>query len=488
MSNYKYFCFLILSSIFLSQPALGQNAETIQALKDKAKFSAGTNRINALNDLVDEMLKPEPAKENCLAAKDYAHDAAKQSEVANYKVGMARSYEQLTLIYKTLDYQIHYVKWKAKAALVPRGEEIKVQQKELEKQNDRIADQQEEMNKQEAEILKKRQEADKIKREIELLAKDNILNKDLILQKQKELVQKEAALTETTKEMEVLNEEKEHLAMQNKLLEQDTKIKEMEVKTKRAQNKFLMVVMGAVLILLLFLFNLFRVKQRTAKELAIKNKIIEEEKIRSDELLLNILPFETANELKATGKASAQNYENVTVLLSDFKDFTIVGEKLTPTELVDEIDYCFSAFDAIMEKYGIEKIKTIGDAYLCAVGLPKGSPHDPHNMILAAKDIIAFMNQMKVDREAVGKTAFSIRIGIHTGPLVAGVVGKKKFAYDIWGDTVNTAARMEQTSEPGRINVSEMTYNLVKDKFDFVSRGKIEAKNKGPLEMYFLVN
>lgn len=372
--------------------------------------------------------------------------------------------------------------------MVPRGEEIKVQQKELEKQSERIADQQEAMSKQEAEILKKRQEADKIKREIELLAKDNIQNKDLILQKQKELVQKEAALTETTKEMGVLNEEKEHLAMQNKLLEQDTKIKEMEVKTKRAQNKFLMVVMGAVLILLLFLFNLFRVKQRTAKELAIKNKIIEEEKIRSDELLLNILPFETANELKATGKASAQNYENVTVLLSDFKDFTIVGDKLTPTELVDEIDYCFSGFDAIMEKYGIEKIKTIGDAYLCAVGLPKGSAHDPHNMILAAKDIIAFMEKMKEDREKVGKTAFSIRIGIHTGPLVAGVVGKKKFAYDIWGDTVNTAARMEQTSEPGRINVSEMTYNLVKDKFDFVSRGKIEAKNKGPLEMYFLVN
>lgn len=488
MSYFKFFLYSFILIILFVKPAFGQNQELIQSLKDKAKFSTGTNKINALNDLVDEMLKPEPVKENCLASKEFAHEAAKLSEAANYKVGMARSYEQLTLIYKTLDYQIHYVKWKAKAALVPRGEEIKEQQKELEKQNERIANQQEAMKKQEEEIAKKRQEAERIKREIDLLAKDNTQNKGLIEQKQKELQQTEAALTETTKEMEVLNEEKERLAMQNKLLEQDTKIKEMEVKTKRAQNKFLLVSMGGVLLLLLFLFNLYRTKQRTARELAEKNKIIEEEKKRSDELLLNILPFETANELKATGKASAQNYENVTVLLSDFKDFTKVGEKLTPKELVDEIDYCFSAFDSIMEKYGIEKIKTIGDAYLCAKGLPTGSDHDPHAVILAAKDIIDFMDKMKTDREKEGKTAFSIRIGIHTGPLVAGVVGKKKFAYDIWGDTVNTAARMEQMSEPGKINVSEATYNLVKDKFAFISRGKIEAKNKGEMEMYFLAS
>lgn len=488
MFNLKSILIFIMVAFAFCPALFGQNAQTIQELKDKVKFSTGTNRINALNDLVDEMLKPEPAKENCLAAKEFAHEAAKLSESANYRMGMARSYEQLTLIYKTLDYQIHYVKWKAKAALVPRGEEIKVQQKELEKQNERIVTQQEAMKKQEEEILKKRQEADKIKREIEVLAKDNTLNKGLILEKQKELAQKEAALTETTKEMEVLNEEKERLAMENRLLEQDKQIKEMEVQSKRAQNKFLMVSMIGAVVLLLFLLNLFRIKQRTAKELAIKNKIIEEEKKRSDELLLNILPFETANELKATGKASAQNYENVTVLLSDFKDFTIVGEKLSPKELVDEIDYCFSAFDSIMEKYGIEKIKTIGDAYLCAKGLPKGSDHDPHAMILAAKDIIAFMDQMQIDRAKEGKTAFSIRIGIHTGPLVAGVVGKKKFAYDIWGDTVNTAARMEQMGEPGKINVSESTYNLVKDKFEFISRGKIEAKNKGQMEMYFLAS
>lgn len=478
--------FFLLFLLFAQVNA--QDPSKIQDLKDRAKLSTGSNRINALNDLVDELLKPEPAKENCLAAKDYAHQAAKLSESENYRTGMARSYEQLTLIYKTLDYQIHYMKWKAKAAMVPRGEEIKEQQQKLEKQQEKIADQQEAMTKQEQEIAKKREEAERIKREIALLAKDNNLNKDLIEQKKKELMAKEEALSETTKEMETLNEEKERLAMQNQLLEQETKIKDLEVQSQRSQKKFLMIILGVFLLFLFVLFRLYRTKRRTARELSEKNHIIEEEKKRSEELLLNILPFETANELKETGKAKAQNYEMVTVLLTDFKDFTKVGELLSPKDLVDEIDHCFSAFDAIMEKYGIEKIKTIGDAYLCAKGLPTGSDHDPHAVIEAAKDIVDFMNNLKEERASQGRTSFDIRIGIHTGPLVAGVVGKKKFAYDIWGDTVNTAARMEQNSEPGRINVSQATFDLVRDKYKFISRGKIEAKNKGQIDMYFLAS
>jgi adenylate cyclase len=385
------------------------------------------------------------------------------------------------------------LRWKAKAALLPRGAEMKQQQQQLEKQQEKISNQQQEMERQERDMARRREEAEKIKQEIALLAKDNSANKSLIRAKQLELLEKEAALTETTQEMQIINEEKvkleaekEKLALQNKLLEQDAKINELEAFKQKGQKRFLMLIIAAIALLAGVLFNLYKTKTRTAKELADKNVIIEEEKKRSDELLLNILPLETANELKLTGKAVARQYDLVSVLLTDFKDFTIISEKLSPKELVDEIDLCFSAFDNIIAKYGIEKIKTIGDAYLCAHGIPSGEHFNPHDMINAAKEIIAFVEDLKMKRKAEGRIPFSIRIGIHTGPLVAGVVGKTKFAYDIWGDTVNTAARMEQNSEPGKINVSKATYDLVKDKFTFESRGKIEAKNKGEIEMFFL--
>lgn len=488
----KYLLLFLIIAAFLPLNVFAQNKELIAQLKETAKTSIGSTKISALNDLVDELLKPEPTKENCLIAKDYALDAASLAEKSNNKVGMAISYEQLTTIYKTLDYQIHYIKWKAKAALLPRGAEMKQQQEQLEKQQEKISNQQEEMAKQEREMARKREEAEKIKREIALLAKDNHANKSLIQAKQLELLEKEAALTQTTEEMQVINEEKlkleaekEKLALQNKLLEQDAKINELEASKQKGQKRFLMLIIAAIALLAGVLFNLYKTKTRTAKELANKNTIIEEEKKRSDELLLNILPLETANELKLTGKAVARHYEVVTVMLTDFKDFTIISEKLSPKELVDEIDLCFSAFDNIIAKYGIEKIKTIGDAYLCAHGIP-GGEHDSHVMIKAAQEIIAFVEELKAKRKAEGRIPFSIRIGINTGPLVAGVVGKTKFAYDIWGDTVNTAARMEQNSEPGKINVSKATYDLVKDKFKFEPRGKIEAKNKGEIEMFFL--
>lgn len=489
----KYLVLFLICGLILPYTALAQNQERIAQLKETAKHSIGSSKISALNDLVDELLKPEPIKENCLIAKNYALDAASLSEKANNKVGMAISYEQLTTIYKTLDYQIHYLKWKTKAALLPRGAEMKHQQEQLEKQQEKISNQQEAMAQQEREMARKREEAEKIKREIALLAKDNTANKSLIQAKQLELLDKEAALSQTTEEMKIINEEKlkleaekERLALQNKLLEQDAKINELEASRQKEQKRFLLLIIAAIALLAGVLFNLYKTKTRTAKELAEKNIIIEEEKKRSDELLLNILPLETANELKLTGKAVARHYEVVTVMLTDFKDFTIISEKLSPKELVDEIDLCFSAFDNIIAKYDIEKIKTIGDAYLCAHGIPGEGNHDAHEMIKAAQEIISFVDELKTKRIAEGRIPFSIRIGIHTGPLVAGVVGKTKFAYDIWGDTVNTAARMEQNSEPGKINVSKVTFDLVKDEFKFESRGKIKAKNKGEIEMFFL--
>jgi len=213
---------------------------------------------------------------------------------------------------------------------------------------------------------------------------------------------------------------------------------------------------------------------------------ISKEKQRSEELLLNILPEETAEELKNTGTAKAKSYDSVTVLFTDFKDFTKLSEIFTPKELVAEINECFSAFDAIMQKYGIEKIKTIGDAYMAAGGLPKVNTTHPRDVVRAAIAIREFMNEHKIKKQAEGKLFFRIRIGIHTGPVVSGIVGIKKFAYDIWGDTVNTASRMESSGEPEKVNISGTTYELVKDDFDCFYRGKLAAKNKGEIDMYFV--
>jgi class 3 adenylate cyclase len=215
------------------------------------------------------------------------------------------------------------------------------------------------------------------------------------------------------------------------------------------------------------------------------NKIIEAEKDRSENLLLNILPKETAEELKEKGRVEAKQFESVTVLFTDFKGFTRSSQNLSPSKLVKSVDYYFSKFDKIIEKYGLEKIKTIGDAYMCAGGLPFPTPGHPKKMILAATEIAAFVEEVKRSGDD-SIVHFDIRIGINTGPVVAGVVGTKKFAYDIWGDTVNVAARMESNSEPGRVNISEYTYELVRDEFKCEYRGEIDVKNKGMMKMYFV--
>ena len=220
-------------------------------------------------------------------------------------------------------------------------------------------------------------------------------------------------------------------------------------------------------------------------ELQLKNDIITNENKRSEELLLNILPHKVAEELKEKGETEAKQFDNVTVLFTDFVDFTGISEKLSPKELVAEIHLCFTVIDIIVEHNGLEKIKTIGDAYLAVCGLPNEDPDHAGKVVKAAKDILHFMNEHKnVLGDKVGLK--DIRIGIHSGGVVAGIVGIKKFAYDIWGDTVNTAARMEQSSEPGKINISSATYELVKDEFNCIHRGKINAKNKGEIDMYFV--
>ena len=222
------------------------------------------------------------------------------------------------------------------------------------------------------------------------------------------------------------------------------------------------------------------------EKVAIRTEQLVKEKEKTEELLLNILPKETAAELKKYGKAKARHYDYASVMFTDFKGFTFLAEKLTSTDLVKEIDYCFAKFDDIIGKYRIEKIKTIGDAYMCAAGIPAEDSYNPVLITLAGLEIISFMDELKEERKKTDLPYFELRLGIHTGPLVTGVVGKKKFAYDVWGDTVNTASRMESSGAPGMVNVSEVTYKVIKDYFDCEFRGNIEAKNKGKIAMYFV--
>jgi len=213
---------------------------------------------------------------------------------------------------------------------------------------------------------------------------------------------------------------------------------------------------------------------------------LEQEKKKSDDLLLNILPKVTADELKETGTSEAKYFDSVTVVFTDFKGFTQLAEVLSPKELVKDLNECFSAFDRIMEAHGIEKIKTIGDAYMAAGGLPTVNTTHAVDAIKAALEMRDFVAQGKVRKQAAGLPFFEIRIGVHTGPVVAGIVGIKKFQYDIWGDTVNTASRMESSGEVGKVNISESTYHLVKNEFDCEFRGEVEAKGKGKMGMYFV--
>jgi adenylate cyclase len=230
--------------------------------------------------------------------------------------------------------------------------------------------------------------------------------------------------------------------------------------------------LGIVAILLFFVY-----RQRNS---------ISREKKRSDKLLLNILPAETAEELKETGTAKTKKYEQVTVMFTDFKNFTKTAELLTAEELVALINTCYGEFDRIVSRHHVEKIKTIGDSYMCVGGLPVKNNSHAVDAVKAAIEMIDFIRTFNAERIKQNLPFFDIRIGLHTGPVVAGIVGINKFAYDIWGDTVNIASRMESSGEPGRINISGATYELVKTQFSCTHRGKIQAKNKGEIDMYFV--
>lgn len=276
--------------------------------------------------------------------------------------------------------------------------------------------------------------------------------------------------------------------MANERTRHEVAQKQAEVNLLNQQKKTQRVIAIGIAIALLLIGILALALFKRNKYILKTGEIIKEEKKRSDSLLKNILPHETAMELKEKGFVEAKKFDLVSVLFTDFKGFTKYSESLTPEELVKSIDFYFSKFDEIMEKYGLEKIKTIGDAYMCASGLPFYTEDHAAKITLAALDIVEFV-RATMNNIAHSDAKFDIRVGINSGSVVAGVVGTKKFAYDIWGDTVNAASRMESSGEVGKVNISESTYNLIKSNpvFIFENRGAIDAKGMSKTNMYFVL-
>jgi class 3 adenylate cyclase len=282
----------------------------------------------------------------------------------------------------------------------------------------------------------------------------------------------------------------------------ETKAMAEEEQRKRIQTQLYFSYGGiAVLIIFsIFLFSLFRSRNIANKKLAEQNiqikkqadelerrgKDLQKEKEKSEKLLLNILPAKVAEELKEKNYAAPRHYEMVSVLFTDFKGFTSIAEKMTPDEIIRELNTIFSEFDRICKEYNLEKIKTIGDAYMCAGGIPEPNSTNAIDAVSAALEMQQYMRVLAEKKQMRNEHYFELRLGINTGAIVAGVVGESKFAYDIWGDTVNLASRMESGGETGRVNISENTYDLVKHHFDCTYRGKISVKNKGEVDMYFV--
>jgi class 3 adenylate cyclase len=263
------------------------------------------------------------------------------------------------------------------------------------------------------------------------------------------------------------------------LLTKDKALQSLALERQKLIKNSFAVGLTLIIFITIIIYRNYRSKVKT-------NLLLDKQKDQIEHLLLNILPAEIAAELQNKGIASPRYYDSVSVLFTDFKGFTRIADRLSPQDVVSELNDCFIAFDDIIEKYGLEKIKTIGDAYMCAGGIPASDPDHSLKMVKASIEIRDFMqnrNQMRIEKQ---EEPLEIRIGIHVGPIVAGVVGRKKYAYDIWGSTVNIASRMESNGEVGQINISAETYHIIKDFYNCTYRGKIYAKNIGEIDMYFV--
>jgi len=500
MKTFKSNFLLLFLGLFLIQPLCSQQRTERECRNFIEKSADNKQKVDYIQDLLD-IIFVNATDENRTSKKDeiiaLGNQSLEISEKLEYTKGTIKSYNYLANIYNFynvhnlfLKYKIKYAQSKKQLAEIQEQEIADIKKAQAAKEAE-IADLELDKEKNATVIAQKKAELEKTANTLNQTMQKVKIKDDLIATTSDQLKEKDNLIVESMDSLlrqSLLNDSlKATNEAMAQAMAQAKKIAELTLNAEKSKN-WIYALVGIIAAIVAVSFALLLLgMNRTRLKLAEKNKQIAIEKERSEELLLNILPAEMAMELKQNGFAKAQSFEQVTVFFSDFKDFTKISEQLSPADLVSEIDVCFQAFDRIIEKYNIEKIKTVGDAYICVSGISKKMPHSPEQVVLAALDIQKFIDDRVKKLQKEKKLFFEVRIGIHTGPIVAGVVGLKKFAYDIWGDTVNTAARMEQHSLTGQINVSAETFELVKDKFTFTYRGKIEAKNKGEIDMYFVL-
>ena len=267
-----------------------------------------------------------------------------------------------------------------------------------------------------------------------------------------------------------------------KLLEKDSQIKDLKI-SKHKRNYYFMLVLTVIITISIILLTTFYIKRKkTLNELNKTHKQLQKEKDKSEKLLLNTLPEKVVKELKDTGKSNPELFRDVSVLFLDLVDFTTKSNQLSPSQIINELNFLFNEFDQITKKNNCERIKTIGDAYLAVCGMPEPNEKSAHNIAKAAIEILEFLN----NNTSKAKIQWQARIGIHIGPIIGGIIGNQKYIYDIFGDTINTTVRIEEYSKPMKINTSKDIYLKLKDSFNFSKRGKTQVKGKGIVEMYYL--
>ncbi len=459
----------------------------------------------ALNDKNSKLLTDVYYTKALIHSELYEYDLALENYQRHLSLKDSFALEEKLRQQELLQQQINLERTEKQVKLFMINESVKeltIAQLKAEAANQKLAIENQEVQllaeKNEKEILRKENELKESQLRIQS-SENERAKQDLELARQKLKVSQQekeyAALQqiEALQELEIKNKESQLIAEQNEksILLRDKEINELELQKRNEKERYFYGI-GALLSLILLLVGGGLVySRRLNQELNQKNIAIERqkneidlEKKKSDNLLLNILPEQIASELKDTGKAKTRKHENVTILFTDFKDFTKLVASIPAQKLVKELNEIFSRFDDIMDKFNIEKIETIGDAYLATCGLLDENTDHANRCILAALDMLDYLET----RNKVEEIQWKMRVGIHSGPVVAGVVGKKKFAYDIFGDSVNTASRIESNGEPGKVNISQTTYTLVKERseFNFESRGQIYAKGKGELNMWFV--
>ncbi len=519
----------IYTNLAIAWYNLGDQAKAIENIQKAKQFHDGKLDISYLDHLAATIYFKKGDIYNALKYNDIALSEAKaanQPEVLSDAYGTAANiYEQLFEYEKALEYYKKHLALKDSLLFRERAriQALENQQYILEKteremrlqlanqelqasENNRLTLQNDKLR---LEVDKSLLETSRREKEVELLKKNEdvrvaqlrnaeLLNRQtqqtLALTRQQLLASRQsqeiASLSQQQKlaafELEKQKAEEDRAQQQIKLLEGEKKISALELSRQQSFRNtayWIGALLGIILLLtvmgLLFGRRLNRRLREKNLEVESQKQAVELERARAESLLLNVLPEQTARELQATGKATPRKYGMVSVMFTDFSNFTKIAEKIPPDELIGILNTCFTAFDEIADRYNLEKIKTIGDSYMCAGGLPDPNLTNAVDAVGAAREILGFMHSFNDQQRKEGRPVFLIRIGIHTGEVAAGVVGAKKFAYDIWGDTVNVASRLESNCPPESINISETTYQIVKDRFKCHYRGKFAVKNKG---------